>query len=43
MNKGIPLLSHNLDHWIKTNQAPVQMDRILRVSLMDARQKEEHA
>ena len=42
MNKGIPLLKDNMNHWIKTNQAPVQMDRVLRVSLMDARRREEH-
>ena len=42
MNKGIPLLNDNMNYWIKTNQAPVQMERVLRVSLMDARRKEEH-
>lgn len=42
MNKGIPLLKDNMNYWIKTNQAPVQMDRVLRVSLMDARRREEH-
>lgn len=31
VNKGIPLLNDSMNYWIKTNQAPVQMDRVLRV------------
>ena len=42
VRKGIPLLSDDLSHWIKTNQMPLHMDKVLRVSLMDARRKEEH-
>ena len=42
ISKGIPLLSDKISQCVKRNEQPCNMDNVLRVSLIDARRKEEH-
>jgi len=42
IDKGIPLLKDNLKRWVDRNEQPCNMDKVLRVSLIDARRREEH-